>query len=137
MDPILKISKGDQVYAMFFSHTLSKAGVQFLTPPEECLQVGLMERPAGQRVEPHRHPLQIFPVDRLCEFLYIEKGKIHAHVFDEDWNELGDHILGSGDFLLFLRGGHSIDVLEPARMIEVKQGPFPGDKASKTYRDKP
>ncbi|MEK7591227.1 MAG: hypothetical protein AAB489_03405 [Patescibacteria group bacterium] len=135
MESIRTIKKGDQIYAMFFSHALSCPGVRFLTLPEELLQLGLMEHPAGHTVPVHQHIPQTFDVDRMCEFLYIEKGKVHAHVFDEDWNELGDQILKSGDFLLFLRGGHGIDILEPTRMIEVKQGPFPGDEKSKTYRD--
>ena len=135
MESVRTIKKGDTTYAMFFSHGLSKPGVQFLTPPTEPLQLGLMEHPAGHSVKPHQHVPQPFDVDRMCEFLYIEKGKVRAKVFDEDWNELGEQILEGGDFLLFLHSGHGIDILEPTRMIEVKQGPFPGDKQSKIFQN--
>ncbi|HLD71626.1 MAG TPA: hypothetical protein VI873_03365, partial [Candidatus Peribacteraceae bacterium] len=127
--------KGNEIYAMFISKNLSpEGGVKFLTESTSPFQLGLMERPAGHQVKPHQHLPQSFDVQRLSEFLYIEHGKIKVTVFDEEWNVLAEQELGGGDYLLFLRGGHGIEVLEPVRMIEVKQGPFPGDKQSKTFR---
>ena len=43
--------------------------------------------------------------------------------------------LGPGDFLLSLTGGHSFEVLEDVRLIEVKQGPYPGDAYAKRFRE--
>ena len=138
MEPIRTIKKGDAIYALFISKNVSpEGGIKFLTDHASPFQLGLMERPAGHVVKPHQHPPQKFDVQHFSEFLYIEKGKIKATVFDEEGNVLAEQELGAGDFLLFLRGGHGIDVLVPSRIIEVKQGPFPGDKASKTFRPSP
>ncbi|MDO8648423.1 MAG: hypothetical protein Q7R81_01440 [Candidatus Peregrinibacteria bacterium] len=135
MSDIVTVAKDGNTYALFIPKGTPVDGIKFLTEQTSPMQVGLMERPAGHAVKAHQHPPQKFDVGRLSEFLYIEKGKIHVHVFDEEWKELADQILNAGDFLVFLRGGHSIDMLEPTRMIEVKQGPFPGDKQSKSFRN--
>ena len=133
MEGVRMVTKDGTLYALFFRGTLRVEGVKFLTPPELPMQLGLMEHPAGHRVEPHQHPAQPYDVRTMSEFLFIERGKIKATVYDEEWNVLGEETLGPSDFLLFLRGGHSIEVLEAGRFLEVKQGPFPGDAKAKTY----
>lgn len=133
MDAVQRVTKDGKIYALFITKDAhAPEGVRFLTEHSMAMQVGLMERPKGYAVPPHTHP----PFDRHLkstpEFLYVESGKLLAKVFDEDWKLLDERELGAGDFLLFLAGGHAIDVLETARFIEVKQGPFAGigkDKA--------
>lgn len=132
MDGIHAVTKGKTTYAMFFSRSLkAEKGVRFVSEQTMPMQVGLMERPAGYKVPPHRHP----PLDRHItstpEFLYIESGRILAKVFDDDWILLEERELGPGDFLLFLAGGHAVDVLEDARFFEVKQGPYAGEGKDK------
>ena len=41
--------------------------------------------------------------------------------------------MGEGDFLLLLGGGHSFEMLEDSELIEIKQGPYAGDKDKKRY----
>jgi hypothetical protein len=55
-------------------------------------------------------------------------------VFDEEWKELATEELSTGDFLIFFKGGHSVEMLEKSRLIEVKQGPYPGDNAAKSFK---
>ncbi|MBI3619161.1 hypothetical protein HY213_03990 [Candidatus Peregrinibacteria bacterium] len=135
MEQIVTITKGPLAYALFFPADLPVKDVQFLTQQTDDFQVGIMERPAGYEVKAHQHP----PVERhltsTSEFLYIEKGKVEVTVFDEEWNEFGCQTLASRCFLLFLRGGHQLRMLEPTRMIEVKQGPYPGDGSAKVFRE--
>ncbi len=85
-------------------------------------------------MRPHRHPDDQRTIIGTPEFLYIEDGEIEATVFDEEWKEIGRETLSAGDFLLFLRGGHSITMRSAARLLEVKQGPFLGDAAGKVYQ---
>jgi len=37
-------------------------------------------------------------------------------------------ILNKGDVILLVNGGHGFEMLEKTEMIEVKQGPYVGDK---------
>lgn len=133
MPGITKVTKDGHTYALFFSKSLTTEGIRFLTEHEDTFQVGLMERPKGYKVEPHQHAERSTELTTVSEFIYVEKGKVRVTVFDEAWKELAQQELSGGDFLLFLRGGHSLTVLEPARMIEVKQGPFSGDP--KVFRE--
>lgn len=122
------------LYALVIPGKLPVSGIRFLTPQESPFQVGLMERPVGYIVRPHMHPPRDVSVRRTTEFLSIAEGRVRAIVYDEAWVVLGEAILGAGDAILLLAGGHSFEVLEPCRILEVKQGPYAGDASSKIFR---
>lgn len=134
MDAVHTVSKGSVTYALFFSKSLkAPEGVRFLTEQTMPLQVGLMEREKGYVVQPHAHPASDRHLKSTPEFLYVESGTILVKVFDDEWVLLEEYKAGAGDFVLLLAGGHSVEVLDDARFIEVKQGPFVGpgkDKVS-------
>ena len=133
---VQEVRKGDEKYALFIKKEVDAGdGIKFLTEHEDSLQLGVMERPKGYKVEPHQHPERNVPVTRVAETLFILEGTIKATVFDEEWEVLAEQELSAGDFLLFLRGGHSIEVLDDARIVEVKQGPFLGDDGAKVFQD--
>lgn len=126
----------DLVIAHFFSHSLKSEGVSFLTPETYTLQLGLIEHAGGKVVQDHIHRQDIkYHVDTTQEFLYIEKGIVKIKLFTPDWQALGEFTLTNGDFVLFVNGGHGLEVIEDCRIIEIKQGPYPGDKNAKTYRE--
>tara|TARA_Y100000310_G_C20213598_1_gene592490 strand:- start:58 stop:471 length:414 start_codon:yes stop_codon:yes gene_type:complete len=136
MSDVTNVTHNGQTYALFFSKNMTTDSIQFLTEDEDAFQVGLMEREEGYTVEPHQHTERPIELSTVSEFIYVEKGKVKVTVFDEEWNELDQHELSGGDSLLFLRGGHSLEVLEAARMIEVKQGPYPGEENAKIFQSK-
>jgi len=136
MDDIVPVTKDGQLYALFFKRKMPVDGARFLTPPDASLQVGVFERPKGHRVHAHRHAEQD-SAPTFGEFLYFEKGKAKVTVFDAEWEVLAERIVQGGDFLLFLAGGHMLEILEPARIVEVKHGPYPGEDAAKIFRDAP
>lgn len=135
MQEVTKVTSNGRTYAVFFERGIASGGAKFFTEDADAFQVGVLERPAGYEVKPHMHPEREVPVRTVSEFLYIEEGRVRVTVFDEAWKELGTRELGEGEFLLFLRGGHSLTMLAPTRMIEVKQGPYLGDNGAKTYRE--
>ena len=128
------IKKGKKIIAIVFKKNIKTKGVRFLTPENYTLQVGLLAHPGGKIIKDHIHNPNIkYWVDMAQEFLYIEKGRVKARFFDDDWNLIGEEVLAAGDFLLHVSGGHGFEVLEKCRMIEVKQGPYPGVKMAKVY----
>ncbi len=131
---VRSIEKNGTLYALIIPRDVSVDGAQFLTPPESPFQVGVMERPAGYIVRPHSHPLRDVRVQGTPEFLSVAEGRVRAIVYDDAWAVLGEAILGPGDAILLLAGGHSFEILESCRMVEVKQGPFLGDVAGKVFR---
>ena len=134
MEPVQHISKGGIVYAIIFRKPKAD-GTSFFCADSDEFQIGIMERPAGYQVKAHMHPRSDRTISGVCEFLYIESGKISVNVYDAEWSELASAVLEAGEFLVFFRGGHAIEVLETARVVEVKQGPYPGAMASKLFRD--
>jgi hypothetical protein len=130
------IKKGDKIIAIVFKKSIKADGVKFLTPEDYSLQLGLLVHPKGKIIKDHIHNPNIkYSIDMAQEFLYIEKGKVKVKFFDDNWDLVGKEILTAGDFLLHVSGGHGFEVLEECRMIEVKQGPYPGKEKAKILRD--
>lgn len=135
MEHILSVRKGALTYALIFrGGPAAPDGVRFLTERTDEFQVGVLERTKGHCVQPHTHPRAKRTIEGVSEFLYVERGTIRVTVFDEEWKPLEQAELMKGDFLLFLRGGHGIEVIDDCRMIEVKQGPYPGENAAKDFQ---
>ncbi len=102
-------------------------GVQFFTPHSFSQQLGHMRRPAGDRVAPHRHREIARRVERTQEVLLVRSGLIRVVLYDEAGAHHGDRELGPGDVILLAAGGHGVEVLEAAEIVEVKQGPYAGE----------
>lgn len=130
------IKSGKETIALVFRHNLRAEGVKFLTPDNYTLQLGLIEHPAKKVIKDHIHRQDIqYQVDTTQEFLYIEKGKIRVTLYTNHWEKIKRLTLGRGDFILFVGGGHGLEVLSKCRIIEIKQGPYPGEKMAKIFRD--
>jgi len=132
------IEKNGQIFAIIIRRQYRPDGVNFLTPDDYTLQLGLIGHPKGRHIRDHIHNPHIhYQVDTTQEFLYLESGKIKATIYDYGWNVIKEVVLNQGDILLQISGGHGFDVLEPTYLIEIKQGPFPGDKLMKFYKEDP
>lgn len=136
MAAIERIEQDGTLYALVFRKELAVGdGVKFLTPPDYPLQVGVIERKCGYVFRAHIHRDMRYDVNTTQEFLYVERGRLKAKVYDAAWKVICETELRAGDFFLSVAGGHSFDVLEDARLIEVKQGPYPGDSYAKRFKE--
>jgi quercetin dioxygenase-like cupin family protein len=103
----------------------------FLTPSEANLQVGYVVYAASQEIARHMH----LPVERhivgTAEVLVVQRGRCEVDVYAEDRRLVQTRELRQGDVLIALAGGHAFRLLEDTVLLEVKQGPFVGDAASK------
>ncbi len=135
---IEKITHKDKTLALFFPKDISADGsIKFFTPPNFPLQIGLIEHKNGKHIPAHIHKDLHYDVNTTQEYLYVEKGEgIKIQIFSSDWKPIKEIIMSAGDSILFVGGGHEIDIPEGCRLFEVKQGPYPGDEAAKYFRDK-
>jgi mannose-6-phosphate isomerase-like protein (cupin superfamily) len=62
------------------------------------------------------------------EVLLIKSGKVRVDFYDDDKNYLESTIVAKGDVILLAGGGHGFEMLEESEIIEVKQGPYAGEK---------
>jgi len=125
-----------EIIAYVFRKRLRVDGTKFLTPDESTLQIGLLEHPSGTEIKTHFHPAKKKQKISISEeFLYVEEGRVRVSLYLEDWTLIKKVSLSKGDSILILKGGHGLEVLSKCRIIEVKQGPFLGNKTTKVYKE--
>jgi len=126
MKGLIQVLKNGEIYAMVLRRDFSRPGPNFFTPGEFSQQLGMLIHPKGKVVKRHRHKLVKREIFRTQEVLVLLEGKIRVELFDDDGEKLKTLFMKPGDAILLARGGHKVDVLESAKMIEVKQGPYAG-----------
>lgn len=114
--------------AIIIRASYSKEGIEFFTDEDSSQQLGYMQRPAGHIIEPHRHHIIPRAVQLTQEVLFIKSGKVRVDFYDNDQHYLKSKILLQGDVILLADGGHGFKMLEKSEMIEVKQGPYNGER---------
>jgi len=125
MDDVDRIERDGVTYALVFRRDIAvPGGTRFPTQNADALQVGFFERAPGYASPPHRHISRKIDLVHPAEFLSIEQGRVSITVYDEAWTIVAERELTGGECIVFLRGGHALTVLEPARILEVKQGPY-------------
>lgn len=123
---VQKIEQGGDIFAIILRRHFSWPGVHFFTPGEFSQQLGMLVHDKGKVVERHRHKLVRREILRTQEVLVILQGKIRIQVYNNQGELLRTVVLKEGDSILLATGGHRVEVLEKARILEVKQGPYAG-----------
>jgi hypothetical protein len=62
------------------------------------------------------------------EVLFIKSGQVRVDFYDDEQTYLQSRMLFAGDVILLANGGHGFEMIEPSEMIEVKQGPYCGER---------
>jgi hypothetical protein len=125
---IKEILYQNEVLAMIISGKFREQGIHFFTPETFSQQLAYMRHPSGKSIAPHVHNKVTRDVAYTQEVLLIKAGKLRVDFYNEQQQYLESHILEAGDVILLIKGGHGFEVLEEVEMIEVKQGPYVGDK---------
>ncbi len=123
-----KITYHDRLLALIISHKFQEPGIHFFTPNELSQQLAYMRHPTGKIIQPHVHNPVLREVQYTQEVLFIKKGRLRVDFYNDQQQYLESHILGGGDVVLLVTGGHGFEVLEEIEMIEVKQGPYVGEQ---------
>ena len=126
--PIERVEHAGELYALIVRDEFSEPGVHFFTPGDLSQQLGFMKHPAGRVIGAHVHNPVPRSVAYTQETLFIKKGRLRVDFYDEAQGYLESRELHAGDVILLVKGGHGFEVLEALEMIEVKQGPYAGDR---------
>ena len=125
---IEKLIWNGKLLAVILSHKFNDFGVHFFTPDDLSQQLAYMRHPVGKVIPPHVHnPIQR-EVQYTQEVLFIKRGRLRVDFYDENHVYLESRILQAGDVILLASGGHGFEALEEIEMVEVKQGPYAGDR---------
>jgi hypothetical protein len=125
---IQTIEHDGYVLAVILPAKFEAEGIHFFTPNDFSQQLAYMRRPTGYVVQPHVHNPVKREVEYTKEVLFIRSGRLRMDLYDDNQNYLESRILSAGDVVLLVRGGHGFEMLEDCEIIEVKQGPYAGDK---------
>ena len=129
------IKKGETLLAVVLRDSSPDKQLEFLTPSDFPLQLGVHKRKKDEVIEPHEH-VQFKELKNLevQEIIFVKKGKVSVDIYQKK-DLLKNIILNDGDAIL-LNCGHSLKFLEDTEMIEVKQGPYRGKSYEKYYMKK-
>jgi mannose-6-phosphate isomerase-like protein (cupin superfamily) len=127
-ESVERIEHNGEMLALIVRDEFRKPGISFFTPNELSQQLAYMRHPAGKVIDAHVHNPVPRSVAYTQETLFIKKGRLRVDFFDAEQNYLESRDLKAGDVVLLVKGGHGFEVLEDVEMIEVKQGPYAGDK---------
>ena len=125
---IKEIFHNNQLLAIIISNKYTESGIHFFTPDEFSQQLAFMKHPAGKVIQPHVHNSVQREVHYTKETLFIRKGKLRVDFYTDQQTYIESYILETGDVILLSEGGHGFEMLEETEMIEVKQGPYAGEK---------
>lgn len=125
-----------RVYAIIIPVSYENQGIEFHSKPTDSLQIGSMMWDANHHIQGHKHLSHPRSVEFSNEAIFITKGKVKINFLGELGEILMSRILRAGDVVLLLDGGHSFDIIEDARMIEIKQGPYVGESDKLRYEVK-
>jgi len=128
-----KIMSGEEVLAIVVRSTFSSPGPNFFTPPEWPQQLGMLVYTRGKKIPPHKHKCLKRETETFTEVLVIIEGLVKVDLYDSEKRLTRTVILQAGDSILFASGGHAVEILEDARILEVKQGPYIGQEEKEFF----
>lgn len=125
---VYRISSGNKLLALIIQDSFNKDGIEFFTPGDFSQQLAYMKRPEGYYIPSHVHNFVPREVQFTQEVLFIRSGKVRVDFYDDEQIYLESRILNPGDVILLAHGGHGFVMLEESEIIEVKQGPYAGER---------
>ena len=126
MKTIERIEAEGKPIAIIVRNDFNRPGVNFFSPFEFSQQLGILVHPPGHEVKPHVHNVIARDVRVTQEVLFNIEGKVEITLYKENKKFITSRLLTQGDTILLAYGGHGIKILEPSKILEVKQGPYVG-----------
>ncbi len=128
MADVVEIKEGDLVLARHIpASAVWKDGLNFFSGDGDFIQVGVWGYGAGKELKAHIHNEVKREVLWTQEVLFVRSGKLRANVFNTREEKVAELVVGAGDVIILLRGGHGYDILEDGtQVLEIKNGPYLG-----------
>ena len=126
MENIERIYNGEELLSLIIRDNYHAQGITFITPDDFPHQLGYMNREKDYVIAPHVHNKVPRNVDFTQETLIIKSGVVRVDFYSQEQEYLESRIVYKGDIILLAAGGHGFKMMQPAEIVEIKQGPYAG-----------
>ena len=129
----MNIYEGSKLIAIIKKYEDWKKGLDFVTEDDKFIQVGTWNYDAGKLLDRHEHNLVERKSDITQECVFVVSGSMNVYFYSTEREFLKKIKLNQFDYAVIFAGGHSYKILEDdTKIIETKNGPFPGVELDKT-----
>ena len=119
----------NKIVAKVFKYSNKKfKGIKFFTAADLNMQIGLMAHSKNHIIKPHFHINRKKIIKQMSELLIIFSGQLKVFFYKKNKLRANSVIINKKDMILLISGGHGFKVLKKLEMLEIKQGPFVGEK---------
>ena len=110
-----------------------KKGLDFVSDDEKFIQVGTWNYDKGKILDRHEHNKFKRCSDITQESVFVVTGSMRVDFYCRKRILIRSEILQQFDYAVIYGGGHGYEILEDGtKIIETKNGPFPGVDLDKT-----
>jgi len=126
-----EIKKDGKILAIILHSASTDKSVEFITPKDFGLQLGIHKRKKGEIVKAHDHiPFDILKNLPVQEVIFVKSGKMSIGLYHN--KKPYKEVVVSSNEIILLNTGHNVRFLEDTEMVEVKQGPYRERQNEKT-----
>ena len=126
---IKEIIYKNKLYALIIKDSYQKKkGISFFTSNDANQQIGFMNHPKNYLIKPHNHQKRETKIFITSEVIILQKGKLRVDFYDTKKKYLFSVVVKKNQIIMLVHGGHGFKVLEPVKMLEIKQGPYVNNK---------
>jgi hypothetical protein len=124
--PMIEILEHEGVrLATIIRSNASVEGTRFATPVASSMQIGVMMRNAGEVIEAHEHRVAQRIISDVQEAIIVQSGRVEVDFYREG-RIVRTVAVSAGDAALLADVPLAVRIIEDARCILVKQGPYLG-----------
>lgn len=132
-EPIERITSGETLLAIIVRHSFEPDKTTFVTSDDLNQQIGFIVYPAGGEIVPHSHTNVERTTVGTQETLVVRSGLVEVDLYDDDHRLVATRTLEAGDVLTLISGGHGFHMKEDTVLLEIKQGPYGGEKDKERF----
>ncbi|MEI6212024.1 MAG: hypothetical protein WCR06_10420 [bacterium] len=87
---------------------------------------------SGKRLQAHEHLCVPRAATHTQEVIVVLRGRVRTTVYDDAHTPVAVVEVAAGEAMALLRHGHGYEILEDdTRVLEIKNGPYPGAEADR------
>lgn len=106
---------------------------QFFTDDHLDFQVASFYLEKDSEIERHIHNKQNRTIETTSEALILLSGKMEVAIYDNNLKFIDKLLILPLEIIVLFSGGHSLKIIEEAKFIEIKQGPFDENNDKKRF----